>query len=146
VVKGYLQRFKVTALGRRALGGRDASRLFVFGQSAGATHLAGYLVDPALHRAAPRIERAILMSGLFHIDKENMQPNLAAYFGEDESKYKERSPASRISDCNTPLWLALAEFDPEQLATSTLQFAADLCRQRLQSGRQPEYSPVTGRL
>lgn len=113
--------------------GGNPERLFVFGQSAGATHLASYLFDPTFHRGGPSIERAILMSGLFRVTKKIVRPNIAAYFGEDESLYKERSPISHIAHCCAPLWLAFADLDPEILATSTLELAMELSRLRLQS-------------
>ena len=64
--------------------GGDAGRIFLFGQSAGATHVASYLFDPQFHAAAGvGVTAGILMSGGGYRVSANPAPNQVAYYGSD---------------------------------------------------------------
>jgi len=113
--------------------GGDPQRIFVMGHSAGATHVASYVLNPALQpKEGAGIVGAILVSGEYllpaaNVPVENIAPNLRAYFGDDVSKYAGRSPITHVRESKLPLLLATAEYDPVFLAVPTYQLAQQLC-------------------
>lgn len=106
----------------------DPDRIFLLGHSAGATHSATYLLDPRVdtpHRS--RIIRAALIGG-FYAAQPPLQSGPAAYFGTDESLWKERSPASHADNPHPPLLLAVAQYDPSSIADQSYLLAGALNR------------------
>jgi triacylglycerol lipase len=118
------------AKGHAAEYGGNPERIVVFGHSAGATHVATYVFDPTLHPAAGAgVAGAVLVSGDFLVTKDRLaEPNVVAYFGNDESKFAERSAFTHVGQSKVPLFLAVAEFDPPFLFTPTMDIAAAVCR------------------
>jgi triacylglycerol lipase len=115
--------------------GGDPARIFLWGHSAGATHVASYLFDASLRRGDGGVAAAILTSGLYRVTKEHtLAPNLRAYFGADESQLAARSPITHVRQSKVPLFLLLAEYDPPFLAAPTLELAAAICER---DGRCP---------
>jgi triacylglycerol lipase len=107
--------------------GGDASRIYVVGQSAGATHAAGALFDPALRPRSHRaIRKAVLMSGFYRMSADTPAKGATAYFGSDAEAHAARSPLSRVAGSALPVLLTLAEFDPPFLVSSTLAMAQAL--------------------
>jgi len=103
--------------------GGDPARIVLFGQSAGSTHSASYLFDPSFQPAGePGVVAGILMSGPYSFQGE-LPPNLKAYFGNDPSRYAERSPLTHVGKSRTPLLLSVAEYDPAFLAVPTYELA-----------------------
>ena len=122
-----------TAANVRRHGG-DRSKMFIFGQSAGATHVATFLFHPQVHQPVAGISGVILASGLYRITEEHRAPNLIAYFGSDASKFADRSPITQVANNAVPLLLTVAEFDPGFLAAPTYQLAEAVTRR---DGRPP---------
>jgi acetyl esterase/lipase len=106
----------------------DPSKIFIFGQSAGATHVATFLFHPQVHQPVARIAGAILASGLYRITEEHRAPNVIAYFGSDASKFVDRSPITHVGNNRVPLLLSVAEFDPGFLAAPTYQLGEAVTR------------------
>lgn len=131
---------KVVAWARehgRSYGG-NPHRIFIMGHSAGATHVAMYLFDPALHpRSGAGVVGAILLSGQYQAPTKNPPPNVTAYYGPDVAKYKERSPGTYVDDSKVPLFLGTAEYDPVFLAVPTYELAATVCRR---DGKCPRFA------
>jgi arylformamidase len=123
-----------TAANIRRHGG-DPGRIFVFGQSAGATHVATFLFHPRVHRPVAGIAGAVLASGLYRMTEAHRAPNLIAYFGSDPSRYADRSPITHIAGSKLPLLLTVAEFDPGFLAAPTYQLAEAVTRR---DGKPPQ--------
>jgi triacylglycerol lipase len=93
--------------------GGDADKLFIIGQSAGATHVGGYLAnEQSPGRDGWRPAGAALISGLF--DTHTMEKNalFAAYFGSDPAQYADRPFLAGLARTQVPLLVVLAEFDP----------------------------------
>ena len=106
--------------------GADSTRIVFIGQSAGAAHVAGYLFDRREGTAtAGSIRGAALMSGYYRA-KAPMDAGPMAYFGDDQSKWPDRSPAAHVSSPHPPLLLSVAELDPAPIADQTLEFATAL--------------------
>ena len=108
--------------------GGDPDRIFLFGQSAGATHAATCLFHPQVRDARNPPVAAILASGVYDIRGGNLPPNVKSYFGVDASKYADRSPITHIENCKIPLFLSIAEYDPTFLCAPTIELAAAVTR------------------
>lgn len=86
-------------------------RVFVLGHSAGASHVASYLVRcDHYHGTFPRPTGCILLSGIYDL---RLRPVNMNYFGEDETLYEHRSPAMGLVKTGIPILIAVAEHDPE---------------------------------
>lgn len=105
--------------------GGDPRRVFVFGHSAGAAHAASYLFDPDI-RGGDEVIGGALVSGAYAVRAAEMRPNVAQYFGSDESVYARRSALSHVAASKVPVFLALAEFDPLYLAAPSFEMARAL--------------------
>lgn len=99
--------------------GGDPARLVLLGQSAGATHVATWTFDPAVHGAAgPRIAAAMLLSGVYapsdpdYHDVDPPEPHRIAYFGADKTQWRRMNPIYHIAPGHPPVLVGVAEFDP----------------------------------
>jgi arylformamidase len=122
--------------------GGDPRSVIVFGQSAGATHVATALFDPQFGAPSNGIRGVVLASGFYRMTESHRAPNLAAYFGADPSKYEARSPLAHVVTAPAlPVLLSVAEFDPAFLSAPTFLLAEALTRR---NGRPPEVSWLKG--
>lgn len=120
--------------------GGDPERIAIFGQSAGATHVATWLFDPLLE-GDKQVSAAILASGTYRVAGDRIPSNLLAYFGSDASLYEPRSPITHVHRTNTSLLLTVCEFDPPFLAAPTFELAARLTNA---NGRPPPLRWLAG--
>ena len=122
--------------------GGDTNRVFLFGQSAGATHAASYLFDPQFHSAGGvGIKAAVLMSGGAYSVPAKPSPNHIAYFGADASQYEARSPITHVGKSKVPLFLSIAEYDPGFLTAPTYDLARAVS---LRDGQSPQFAYFRG--
>jgi triacylglycerol lipase len=128
------------AANARAHGG-DPAQIFLWGHSAGATHVASYLFDPEIRRGEGGVVGAILLSGLYRMTRELSVPGLTAYFGADEAAFAARSPITHARSSEVPLMLCVAEHDPPFLALPSLELAALACER---DGRCPRLAWFEG--
>lgn len=119
--------------------GGDPQRLFLIGHSAGATHVATYVLDPALAaRRRPEVRGMVLLSGRLRADALPDNPNAAgvrAYFGDDPGRYEERSPVTYAEACELPVFLAIAEYENRYLDVYGAEFFYRLAAARKQAPR-----------
>ena len=114
--------------------GGDPSRIFIMGQSAGATHCATWTFVPQVHGSqGPRIAGAMLLSGVYAPQHPVYSPgkpaeNSIAYYGEDESKYAAMSPLSHVKPGHPPVLVCVTEFDPYPLAWPSAALAVELAK------------------
>jgi triacylglycerol lipase len=108
--------------------GGDPERIFVFGQSAGATHAAHYALDERLQPAGGNdgVAGAILQSAVFDPAGGPPGPNVEAYFG-SPSGWAERSLFTKLEGRKIPLFLVYAELDPKPFRNETEKMRAALC-------------------
>jgi acetyl esterase/lipase len=116
--------------------GAGSLPIVLWGQSAGASHVASWLFDDAA-RGGKAIELAavMLMSG-FYSAEAPLPAGPRAYFGEDTLLYPKRSPLSHVKPTTLPLWLGVAELDPGWIAQQTYALARAVT---LANGRSPDF-------
>ena len=84
-------------------------------------HVATYLAGKA-YGAAAKVRGAILLSCLFDMTTCERNAPLIAYYGEDASKYAERSTLAALAESPIPALVTLAEFDPIDFERQTLAY------------------------
>jgi acetyl esterase/lipase len=92
--------------------GGDESRIYLMGHSAGATHVASYVSHPEFYRVKDGgIKAAIMLSGLYDLTASALRAPEKAYFGDDPTRYAERSSIKSLVVTKIPLMIVTAEFD-----------------------------------
>ena len=115
--------------------GGDPRRIFIMGHSSGSTHVATYAFRKELHPAGgPGIRGAICMSGNYFLDRQKVDPNHLAYYGQDTSQWDARSLIGNASWGDFAVFLSTAEYEPFPFNRSFAAMAAELCRT---GGRMP---------
>jgi len=121
--------------------GGNPDRIFLFGHSAGASHVALYALDRRFQPAnGPGIAGAILLSGRYqlHYDPDDAsvaKGGVAEYFGTDPSRFESRSVTSHVDESHVPIMLVLSEHDQVNLATTSGELFVALCKR--DGGRCP---------
>jgi triacylglycerol lipase len=109
--------------------GGDPARVYLMGNSAGATHVADYLSHAAAQKPADqRIAGAILLSGVYDLVTFDDPLGLKPYFGEDVARYAERSPIHGLLKSQIPLIVSQAEYDPVPFEKQAQQLRDALCK------------------
>lgn len=122
--------------------GGDPQRVFLFGHSAGASHVASYVALPEFHRVAGSgLAGAMLLSGAYRMTPElvGQSPTYPSYFGTDPDKYAQRSSLDGLLATRVPLWVGSAALDPPQFKEQ-----ADLLREGLRKAGRSFQSTVFG--
>ncbi|HTI67126.1 MAG TPA: alpha/beta hydrolase [Caulobacteraceae bacterium] len=103
--------------------GGDPNRVYIWGHSAGATHVATYIGHPEFYpKGGPGVRGAITTSATY--DMTSTRPNV--YFGPPET-LTERSAKAGLLKTRVPLFIAAAELDPQGMVDSASQLNAALC-------------------
>jgi acetyl esterase/lipase len=98
--------------------GGDPKRIFVMGQSAGATHCATWTLMEKVHGAGgPRVAGVILLSGVYasqHPDYDTSAPreNQFAYYGKDVGRWADMAPLGHIKPGHPPVFMVTSEYEP----------------------------------
>ena len=112
--------------------GGDPNRLVLWGQSAGASLIAGYLAHPQFHPATGHgVKGAVLNSGFYQNDRGG-----SAYFGSDPKELAERSSVEGMKKLTTPLFISHTEVDLPDAITQADGVKQALC----DAGRCPTYA------
>jgi predicted esterase len=91
--------------------GGDPSRLFFWGKSTGASHVADYLADRVKQGKPSDVKGAIFTSGSYALGDTPLWTN---YYGDDVSLYPERNALPNLINTDAPLLATYAEFDGDQ--------------------------------
>ncbi|MFC3096897.1 alpha/beta hydrolase [Alteraurantiacibacter palmitatis] len=119
--------------------GGDPARIVLAGQSAGATHVAGYLAHRRDHAAGTA--GAVLMSGIY--DTRTAKPNAfaEAYYGPDPRGWGVASTLAGLLASEVPIQFSVAEFDPDDFHQQAAQVVSQW---QATKGRFPEMHFLTG--
>jgi triacylglycerol lipase len=104
--------------------GGDPGKIVLSGQSAGATHVAGYVAHHTFH-AVPGggIVGAALLSGIY--DTTTADPNsfAEAYYGPDRAGWGPASTLAGLLNTEIPLLFTVSELDPPDFQRQAAQLA-----------------------
>lgn len=119
--------------------GGDPVRIVLSGQSAGATHVAGYLAHRREHAAGTA--GAVLMSGIY--DTVTAEPNHFAesYYGPDRKGWGVASCLAGLLASEVPIQFSVAEFDPDDFHRQAAQVVSQWTQTK---GRYPEMHYLCG--
>jgi acetyl esterase/lipase len=92
--------------------GGSPRRIFVSGQSAGATHVASYIAMAKLHDAAPAVAGALMFSGLYDVPSMRKGPLELQYYGSDAALAEPQSSLPGLIASDVPMLFTVAEHDP----------------------------------
>ena len=112
--------------------GGDSNRVVLWGQSAGASLIAGYLAHPQFYGPKGHgVIGAVMNSGFYENDRGG-----SAYFGSDPKELQERSALEGMKKVTIPLFISHTEVDlPDAIAQ------ADRAKKALcDAGRCPTYA------
>ena len=91
--------------------GGNAKRVFLFGHSAGAAHVAAYtFLDKFALKVGDGLSGVILMSPI-NLDTDNLEEQAYPYFGNEKSKHSEMSVIRNLSLRRIPVFIMFAEYD-----------------------------------
>lgn len=112
--------------------GGDPERIVLFGQSAGATHVAHYVFDESLQPKGrgDGVKGAILESGIFDPAAAPPGPNVEAYFGKDRESWHAKSIYGKLAGRKIPLFIISAELDPQTFKDESARLRDELCKLR----------------
>lgn len=94
----------------------DTSKIFLFGHSAGAQHVASYIFEEEYQIENDGVAGAILASGSVYdtnILNNDADPQYYDYFGKDPEKYAERSILNKLDGRKVPVFVSYAEYDKD---------------------------------
>jgi acetyl esterase/lipase len=104
----------------------NPQQIVAIGYSVGASHVAGYLAHPELQVRGHGVAGVVLVSGIYRADPDASDAE-KAYFGDDASKYEERSAFPGISRIETPILLAWSALDSPRLIVQGERLKEFLC-------------------
>lgn len=109
--------------------GGDPKRVFLVGHSSGAVLVASYVAHPQFYGPAGvgLAGAAFLSTTIFDPATAEISPALKAYFGDDASRYAERSSVPGLQQTPLPLMVATAELDPVAVEHQARQLQDALC-------------------
>jgi acetyl esterase len=122
----------------------DPARIFLVGHSAGGTHVASYAYDPQPGYFGRYAAGLVLISARLRADQSPENPNspgVAAYFGDDVSRYEARSPVTHAAGSDLPVFIVNAEFENPLLDLYGLELAHRIA---IAQRRAPRYLQMAG--
>lgn len=112
--------------------GGDPAKIYVMGQSAGASHVATWVFLDKVHGAAgPGVAGTILLSGGYaalhpQFNAGPASPNHIAYFGEDIASWSEKCVIGNVKAGHPRAMICVAELDPYPLTWPSAALVAEL--------------------
>jgi triacylglycerol lipase len=111
--------------------GGDPGNIVLWGQSAGAGLVAGYLSHPEFHATdGPGVKAAVMLSGSYDVGQGS------PYFGNDPQELRERSSVQGMTKVTIPLFISHTEVDVPNAIRQAEKLKGVLC----DAGRCPTYA------
>ncbi len=113
--------------------GGNPEQILLIGHSAGGTHAAAYVFDPAVACFGKYLDALVLISARLKADVLPENPNaegVRAYFGIDDTQYTEKSPLTYVANGALPTLVVVAEFENPLLDIYGKAFALKLAEAR----------------
>jgi acetyl esterase len=105
----------------------DPDRIFLFGHSAGAAHVATYIFHEEFQpKSGVGVAGAILMSVPSNPSTKHPRSSDVAYYGPDTGKYAERAAVTHMDGLHVPLFIVSAELDPLEFEMQSLELLGAL--------------------
>jgi len=105
----------------------DPNRIFLFGHSAGAAHVATYIFHEEFQpKSGVGVAGAILMSVPYNPSAKNPRSSDVAYYGPDTGNYAERAAITHVGGLNVPLFIVFAELDPLEFEMQSVELLGAL--------------------
>ena len=105
----------------------DPNRIFLFGHSAGAAHVATYIFHEEFQpKSEVGVAGAILMSVPYNPSAKNPRSSDVAYYGPDTGNYAERAAITHVDGLNVPLFIVFAELDPLEFEMQSVELLGAL--------------------
>jgi acetyl esterase/lipase len=121
--------------------GIGPGKVFLMGQSAGASHAASYVAHPEVYAPYGHgLRGLVLLSGVYDYAMKP-GPMEAAYLGKDQRLYAQRSPLYGLVRSDVPLLVTMAECDPPFFEQQGL---ALLCALHKRKGQLPRCVHLVG--
>ena len=119
--------------------GIDPARIVIMGTSAGAVHVA----DAAIHSgdAGGNIAGAVMVSGIYDLDLAERDRFKPAYYGEDDSVWRDASSLGGLVAASLPMLFTVSELDPPDFQK---QAAALVSAWVAAKGHWPRILPLAG--
>ena len=93
--------------------GGDPARIVLVGQSAGATHVAGWLARQGCPADSPaQVAGAAMLSGIYELRLSGPSPMHDAYYGADRELHPQRSTISALAATQVPCLFTIGELEP----------------------------------
>jgi triacylglycerol lipase len=116
--------------------GGDPRHMVLVWQSAGGTHVAGYLAGHGLAVThVPEVAGAVMLSGIYEPDAFEVLPLLETYFGRDRVRYPARSAVLALASSAVPCLFTINQFDPPLFQR---QLASLVAARTAMCGQYPE--------
>lgn len=108
--------------------GGNPENIFLFGNSAGAAHVATYLFHGTFQpTSGSGVAGAVLMSGQYDPDPIDPGRFDKAYYGSDTEKYAEKAAINHIDGFRVPVFIIFAEYDTHQIEMQSVRLFEALC-------------------
>ena len=107
--------------------GGDPKKIFIWGHSAGASHVGDYVGHPDLWgRTSSGLAGAVMTSAVYDLSSTETSP----YYGADKSKFAARQSAPGLLKTKVPLFISYAELDPEMFHVQAKAMNEALCKEK----------------
>ena len=105
----------------------DPDRIFLFGHSAGAAHVATYIFREEFQpKRGVGVAGAILMSAPCNPSAKQARSSDVAYYGPDTGNYAERAAITHVDGLRVPLFVVSAELDPLEFEMQSVELLGAL--------------------
>lgn len=111
--------------------GGDPGKIFLCGQSAGAMHVADYVVGHGGRGPHDRaLAGAAIVSCLYDVGRATHKDLHVAYWGDDTSTWQGRATLQGLIDTDLPLLCTVSEFDEPEFQDHASQFVGEWFAQK----------------